>query len=91
MWPSVGQGHAKQSVVHVLGRAVSRPMGAVDVPARRNGHEGGAGAGVHPDSVALSNGRRASTVARYSNQVRPRRSVNSAGPVTAKVSHFGIP
>ena len=52
MWPSIRQGHAKQSVVHVLGGAVSRRMGAVDFPARSNGDEGGAVAGAHPDSVA---------------------------------------
>jgi hypothetical protein len=39
MWPSIGQGHAKQSVVHVLGGAVSRPMGAVNLAPRSNGHE----------------------------------------------------
>ena len=42
MWPSVGQGHAQQSVVHVLGGAVSRPLSAVNLAARSNGHEGGA-------------------------------------------------
>src|SRR5688500_2705328 len=30
---SVGQGHAQQPLVHVLGRAVARPVGAVDYPA----------------------------------------------------------
>ena len=38
---SVGQGHAQQTLVHVLGRAVARPVCAVDHPARSNGHEGG--------------------------------------------------
>ena len=38
-----------------------------------------------------SNGPRLFTVARYSNQAaRPRRSVNSWGPVTVNVSHIGI-
>lgn len=40
MWPSIGQGHAQQPVVHVLGRAVSRLMGAVDLAAKGNGHKG---------------------------------------------------
>jgi hypothetical protein len=51
MFPAIGQGHAQQSLVDVLGRAVSRPMGAVDLPARSNGHEGGTGAPCHPDTV----------------------------------------
>jgi hypothetical protein len=41
MLPSIGQGHGQQSLVHVLGRAVSRSVGAVDFPARSDGHGGG--------------------------------------------------
>ena len=33
--PAIGQGHAQQPLVHVLGRAVSRPVGGMDIPARR--------------------------------------------------------
>ena len=44
----------------------------------------------HPPCYARSNGPQLSTVARYSCQVRPRRSVNSVGPVTSKVSPCGI-
>jgi hypothetical protein len=43
-----------------------------------------------PPGLTRSNGPLVSTVARYSYQVRPRRSVNSRGPVTVKVSHSGI-
>ncbi len=51
MLPPIGQGHAQQPLMHVLGGAVSRPMRAVDVPARRNGHEGRTCAGAHADSI----------------------------------------
>jgi hypothetical protein len=51
MFPPIGQGHAQQSLVHVLGRAVSCAVSAVDFPARSNGHKGRAGAPSHPDSV----------------------------------------
>jgi hypothetical protein len=98
--PSVGQRHAQQPLVHVLDRAVSRPMGAVNLPAGGNGDIRGAGAWPHSDSVrtrpggetvvARSTGPRLLTVARYSNHLRPRRSVNSCGPVTSNVSHNGI-
>ncbi len=100
MFPPIGQGDAQQSLVHVLGRAVPCAVGAVDVPARSNGHEGGAGAPSHRDSVrtrpgrvrvvALSNGRRPSPAAGYWYSVRPRRSANSVAPVTSEVAHFGI-
>ncbi len=46
MLTSIGQSDSKQPLVHVFGRAVPRPMGAVNFPARSNGDEGGAGAGV---------------------------------------------
>ena len=53
MGPSIGQGHAQQSVVHVLGGAVFRLMRAVNLPAWSNGDEGGAVAGVHPDALGV--------------------------------------
>ena len=58
MLAAIGQGHAQQSLVHVLGRAVSRPVGAMDFAAGGNGHEGGTWSAPHhatpsgPDRVA---------------------------------------
>jgi hypothetical protein len=49
--PPIGQRHAQQPLVHVLGWTVSRPMGAVNLAASGNGYEGGTCAGTHPDSV----------------------------------------
>jgi hypothetical protein len=99
MLAPIGQRHAQQPLVHVLGRAVSRPMRAMDFATRSDGHKGGTGAAPHPDSVRSYPGGSAvvarpkgvwlSTVARYSYQVRPRRSVNSIGPVTSKVPRMG--
>ena len=53
MRPSIGQGHAQQSVVHVLGGAVSRLMRAVNFPPWSNRDESGAVAGVHLDAFAV--------------------------------------
>ena len=49
MLPPIGQSHAKQTLVDVLGRAVSRPMRAVDLAPRSNGDESRTRAGAHPD------------------------------------------
>jgi hypothetical protein len=98
--PPIGQSHPKQPLVHVLGRPVSSWMSAVNFAASSDCHEGGTGAAPHPDPVGPypegstvvgpSKRVRLSTVARYSYQVCPRRSANSRGPVTVKVSHRGI-
>jgi hypothetical protein len=53
---SIGKRHPKQSLVHVLGRAVSGPMGAMDHAIRSNRHEGGTRAASHPDSVGTELG-----------------------------------
>jgi hypothetical protein len=47
MLAAIGQGHAQQSLVHVLGGAVSGPVSAMDFAAGGNGHEGGTWSAPH--------------------------------------------
>ena len=41
MLTPIRQGDTQHSLVHVFGRAVSRPIGAVNLAAESNGYEGG--------------------------------------------------
>jgi hypothetical protein len=73
--------------VHVLDRAVSGSMSAMNLSARSDGHGGGTWTGPHLDSAGAHLGgvteadrskqRRLSTFARYSYQILPRRSLNA--------------
>jgi hypothetical protein len=91
----IGKSHAEPPLVHVIGRAVSGPMSALNLPPYGDVMEAGQVRGLtrtpwERDRCLPIEWASAAHGGPVSDHMRPRRSVNSRGPVTVDVALIGI-